>query len=62
MALNEIQKRIQSTEKTAKITNAMQMVSRNKVNHLLDMAQSYQVYIDHLRHTMSQLYLSLIHI
>ena len=59
MALNEIQKRIQSTEKTAKITNAMQMVSRNKVNHLLDMAQSYQVYIDHLRHTMSQLYYTL---
>lgn len=59
MALNEIQKRIVSTEKTAKITNAMQMVSRNKVNHLLDMAQSYQVYIDHLRHTMSQLYYTL---
>lgn len=59
MALNQIQKRILATQKTAKITNAMQMVSRNKVNHLLEMSQSYQVYIDYLRHTIDQLYYTL---
>lgn len=37
----------------------MQMVSRNKVNHLLEMSQSYQVYIDYLRHTIDQLYYTL---
>ncbi|MGF3112293.1 ATP synthase F1 subunit gamma [Facklamia sp. P9177] len=58
-SLNEIKRHIASTEKTKKITNAMQMVSRNKVNHLLDMTQSYQVYIDHLRETIVQLHYTL---
>lgn len=59
MALNEIKKHILTTQKTAKITNAMQMVSHNKVNHMLDMAQTYQVYIDHLRRTIMQLHYTL---
>lgn len=59
MALNEIQQHIQSTKKTAKITNAMRMVSRNKVNHTIEMAQSYQIYSDYIKQTLQQLHYTL---
>lgn len=59
MALNEIKKHIETTQKTAKITNAMQMVSRNKLNRLKSLTQTYQLYTDQLRHALQSLHYTL---
>lgn len=49
MALNEIKKRIESTKKTAQITNAMRMVSAAKYNKMAQDAQTYFNYATKVR-------------
>lgn len=44
VSLNEIKKRIESTQKTAQITNAMRMVSASKYNKMAKDAQNYFIY------------------
>ena len=53
MALNEIKKRIESTKKTAQITNAMRMVSAAKYNKMAQDAKDYFLYAEKVRKMVS---------
>ena len=48
MSLNEIQKQIKSTQSTAQITRAMQLVSNNKYHQMVEEAENYHRYNDEL--------------
>ncbi|WP_124057532.1 ATP synthase F1 subunit gamma [Vaginisenegalia massiliensis] len=49
MSLNELKKRIDSTSKTAQITNAMRMVSAAKYNRMAQDAKTYFLYAERVR-------------
>lgn len=53
MSLNNLKKRITSTQKTAQITRAMQMVAAAKYNRISKDARSYAVYAKKLRELVS---------
>lgn len=54
-SLMDIQRRIESTKKTSKITSAMQMVSGSKLNRSEAAAQKFQLYVDKVRQMTTQL-------
>lgn len=54
MSLNELKKRIESTKKTAQITNAMQMVSASKYNKMAQDARTYFQYSEKVRRMVSR--------
>ena len=49
MSLNELKKRIDSTNKTAQITKAMQMVSASKYNRMVQNSKNYDVYANKVK-------------
>ncbi|MCW6658863.1 ATP synthase F1 subunit gamma [Aerococcaceae bacterium NML191292] len=53
MSLNELKKRIESTKKTAQITNAMQMVSAAKYNKMAQDARTYFEYAKKVKRMVS---------
>ncbi|MDO4432343.1 MAG: ATP synthase F1 subunit gamma [Aerococcaceae bacterium] len=53
MSLNELKKRIESTKKTAQITNAMQMVSASKYNKMAQDAKTYFDYAQKVKRMVS---------
>lgn len=54
-SLMDIQRRIESTKKTSKITSAMQMVSGSKLNRSEAAAQKFQLYVEKVRQMTTQL-------
>lgn len=49
MSLNQIRKRIDSTKKTAQITNAMRMVSAAKYGKMVQINNQYQIYAQKIK-------------
>lgn len=54
-SLMEIQRRIESTKKTSKITSAMQMVSGSKLNRSEERERNFQIYVSKVRQITAQL-------
>lgn len=55
MALNELKKRIDSTKKTAQITNAMRMVSASKYNRMANEARNYFLYASRVKRMIAHI-------
>lgn len=53
MSLNQIRKRIESTKKTAQITNAMRMVSASKYNKMVQVSSSYFAYAQRVKNMVA---------
>ena len=52
---NEIRHRILAVEQTKKITGAMEMVSSNRMNHVMGHIEQNRIYFSNIRRTMKEL-------